>query len=502
MSARLVGGADASGDAREGEAPLEAEALDAVRLMTIHRAKGLEFPVVCVADLGRESPAAGRELVRVGDDGRVGLRLQTARRQPAARRVRLPRARRAAAARDAEEEARLFYVAATRAREQLILSGAATCDPWPEAKPGAPPISWLGPAFVPDIAQRCAADAEPRGVASHDGIDVAVTVARPALLVSLAPPAPAPSGPAAGRAGPVGSGRAHVRLAAAARASSPPPARSASPVDALSYTSLSQHAQCGYRFYLERVLGLPPTDETRYGSAQRAPAELDPRVRGRIVHSLLEAVDFGRPTPPSVAAVLAEAARAGARLSDETAEEIAQSIAGLLATDLPARLAKLKDLRREQPFALALDASTGEGSIPLVGVFDLIGRECGRTLVVDWKSDRLDPDADPRALADEHYGLQRSAYALAALRDGAREVEVLHVFLERPGEAATATYRQSDLPALAAALTTRADAVLQRVFPVAPDPGPRICDGCPGRGSLCSWPLEATLDDVPEGRLF
>ena len=39
--------------AREGEAPLESEGLDAVRLMTIHRAKGLEFPVVCVADLGR-----------------------------------------------------------------------------------------------------------------------------------------------------------------------------------------------------------------------------------------------------------------------------------------------------------------------------------------------------------------------------------------------------------------------------------------------------------------
>jgi ATP-dependent helicase/nuclease subunit A len=318
----------------------------------------------------------------------------------------------------------------------------------------------------------------------------------------------------ADRAGGGEDGRAPVARPVCARPEPSGPARSHArpepvphqqrqpPVTALSYTSLQQHTACGYRFYLERVLGLPATDDTQTATPRpRRDTDPDPRTRGRLVHALLERLDFVDPTPPDKEAVMAEANRAGTRLTDAAAHEIAQLIDGFLASDLRKRLAAISHLRTEQPFSLRLRTGEGEGEIPLVGVFDLIARDRAKALVVDWKSDRLDPAADPATLAAQDYGLQRAAYALAALRDGAQQVEVVHCFLERPHEPATATYAQQDLPELTATLAAHADAVIRREFAVAPDPRPRICDGCPGRGSLCSWPLERTLD-VPEGRLF
>ena len=43
-------------------------------MMTVHRAKGLEFPVVCVADLGKDGREDDGQL-RISDDGSIGLRL-------------------------------------------------------------------------------------------------------------------------------------------------------------------------------------------------------------------------------------------------------------------------------------------------------------------------------------------------------------------------------------------------------------------------------------------
>ncbi len=106
---------------REGEAPSEEEQGDAVTLMTIHKSKGLQRPIVVVADLARKERAAGRSPLLIHPDAGPVLRgadSDGARGWPAVGRV----AKDDDDARDRAERRRLLYVALTRAKDRLIVS--------------------------------------------------------------------------------------------------------------------------------------------------------------------------------------------------------------------------------------------------------------------------------------------------------------------------------------------------------------------------------------------
>ncbi len=131
-------------ESSEPHAPTGSEP-DAVRLMTIHAAKGLEFPVVCLADLGRVANGTPPDLLVDGE--RVGLRLARLDGSASAACLRyeeLCEERRRA---ESAEEERIFYVAMTRARERLLLSGSCDFKRWS----GGAPINWLAPALVPEL---------------------------------------------------------------------------------------------------------------------------------------------------------------------------------------------------------------------------------------------------------------------------------------------------------------------------------------------------------------
>ncbi|MBA2546394.1 MAG: UvrD-helicase domain-containing protein, partial [Solirubrobacterales bacterium] len=115
---------------REAEAATRAEGHAGVRLMTVHAAKGLEFGIVAVPDLGRKLQLgwvslrveAGEERPDGTETARVGVQLGRLGR-PSERLGDYEELKELAADRGAEEEARLVYVAATRAERRLLLSG-------------------------------------------------------------------------------------------------------------------------------------------------------------------------------------------------------------------------------------------------------------------------------------------------------------------------------------------------------------------------------------------
>ena len=455
-------------DPRDSEAPVEGEALDAVRIMTIHRAKGLEFEIVCVADLGR-GPWWSPELIRVGRDGRLGLRVSrpgSDRAWPTLAHDEIGEQRKAEAG---AEERRLFYVAMTRAKERLILSGAAKLASESWANGSGAPIGWLAPALVPDLASRMD---EGSGVA--DGV-------RFTFVLEQGAERGVESAREGERRAPTPSVD-HFDPLSAGEADAPPAVRS------LSYSSLTTYRRCGYRFYTERVLGLPAMLGARGAGAAPQAGTLTAAERGSVVHALLERLDFRRPLRPSAEAIAAAAPRPP---TGREATEIAALVERFGSSEICARLGRATRVRREQPFAFGL------GETLITGALDVVASEPGAMLVVDYKTDRLE-GKEPGAIVEHEYRAQRLIYALAVLSSGAVCVEVAHVFLEAPERPVAVLYERAEKPELEREVGALAAGVLRGEFAVTETPYRDVCQGCPAEGGLCSWPLDMTRRQAPD----
>jgi ATP-dependent helicase/nuclease subunit A len=458
--------------AKELEAVAEEEGADAVRLLTIHAAKGLEFRVVIVADAGRDTggPRGGDEIVALSD-GRFGFKMVHPTRGDRRPVFDFEAVREAERAQERAERLRLYYVAMTRAIDRLIVSGAI--DPG-RAADRETPIGWVLDRLAAHESVVEAGD-DPleieRGEArfllrvdrfsevSAPVAEVAVAEDGQLLLFGALPPgAPAPA----------------VELPELP----PLPAPAVHDPRQLSYSALALFERCSYRYYAERVLGLPPVAARRSPDAPPSGALAGNEI-GDAVHRLLEAIPLAQPAAPRRAELDATVLSWYPLAGEAELGRIAELVDAYCASGLAARLAALDGARPERPFAFEHDG------VLLHGRLDVLWRDGPRALVVDYKSNALE-DATPAEIVEAEYNLQRIVYALACLRDGAEEVEVAYQFLERPDDVVSATFTTADAPELEARLS---EAIAQiRAGDFRPTPSDFACSDCPALDLVCAGP--------------
>ncbi|MGD8624693.1 MAG: UvrD-helicase domain-containing protein [Anaerolineae bacterium] len=380
--------------AREGEAA--AEAGGAVQLMTVHKAKGLEFPVVVIADAARGTPSFVPPLVVESDWG-VLPDLRDDEASPALYRLAIWRQ----AEMEEAESRRLLYVAATRAREKLLVSGytklsTAKRDPGRLQLRGW--LAWLGEVVGLDEVRLEAMPAAPQHLdLAWGGASLACTCHPLGALAPLPEPEPQP------------------------RAEPPDPARPLELLPGLAPAPLEGGIDDKAR---DRESDPPPRV---WRVVPRARRPISPAwVVGSLVHAALRRWIF--PDQPGFVRFLQPHALDAGLTDPVEINSALQTTRRLLARFC------------DHPLWAEIDAAERYHELPYVlegerGILDLLYRRDDRWTVAEFKTDRL-PDlaAVQRQIEAEEYDRQVRRYARAVERLLGARPRALFIFMNVAGE--------------------------------------------------------------------
>ncbi len=411
----------------ESPTPLS-EAEDVVRVMSIHRSKGLEFPVVIVPQLGKRfnfSDARGSMIV----DRRthVGLKVMDEERGISYPTLAHRLVSRQMANETRAEELRVLYVALTRAQQRLILIGTVEgglADPrlrWAGHEGALPeavlatancPLDWLVPALGCERGERVVwgehEDAE-AGAGSlvrveRYGVEEVAgwrmseeggrgtprgVVERVAALEPLAEGA-TPDGRVEGVIERITARYGHESLTRL-------PA-------VISVSELKRRYLLAWEpgEQVDSYLGSTWLRQPQPRFVQVGAAEPDGAARGVATHAVMQHVDLARPCDRADLAAQVSAMVAGGLLGREQADWVdLASVAWFFETELGRRLrACVGGIRRELPFVarlapdeyeagLACESWAPADAILVRGIVDCVLEEGGGVEVIDYKSDQV-----------------------------------------------------------------------------------------------------------------
>ncbi|HEY9479601.1 MAG TPA: 3'-5' exonuclease, partial [Gemmatimonadaceae bacterium] len=384
----------------EATAPTVGPADDVAVLTTIHQAKGLEWPIVCLPNL---------QSAQQDHDGEFSARhgaLLCAALDPDGEEVK-PLSVKAAAdelrARREAEERRLLYVALTRARERLILS-ACVKEGEDESKykgQYAAPLDFLmahtertlideGEHDCGSYLTRVRHIMEPVGsVTQYEGGQSLAAIIEPREIA--APP------------------------------DEPPALSDAALPLSVKVTELLSFGRCPQVYRFAHVLEIEEHTASRASARDPGRARPSPVELGTIVHSLLERARFDAPDTSAEISRLVEGRPAEQRAA------LARMLEPVLTGELGAAVRGARRVEREWPFAFEAAGVLVEGVMDLA----LQGGD-GRWTVVDYKSNDISRAGRRDQLID-YYTPQLELYALALSRAGLGDVaECALVFLGGP----------------------------------------------------------------------